>query len=76
MPAKTQAPMSRSSRSKFDFDGSLYREPCPECGAAPLCWCVRPGGKRADKPHPERRGAKAPAVAHRGFHHEPRSGAA
>jgi hypothetical protein len=68
--APQRFPMAWWTRQKYDFHGSLYREPCPACGAPPFCWCVtHKTGKRSCYPHPERRGTTAPSIASReGFH--------
>jgi hypothetical protein len=46
-------------KTREDFSGSLYREPCPLCGARPFEWCRSREGSRT-RPHAERRGAGAP----------------
>jgi hypothetical protein len=67
-----QARMSPFARRQHDFGGSLYREPCPTCGAAPLCWCQQPTGKVCHDPHAARRGRQVPErfgrVPRLGFH--------
>ncbi len=64
-----QLPMAAWVRQKYDFAGSLYRETCPTCGALPFCYCLDRNGKnRKGNPHPERRGAGAPELTHRGYH--------
>ncbi len=69
MNPKEQLQMAAWVRAKYDFAGSLYREPCPTCGAEPFCYCVDGHGKsRKGYPHTARRGAGAPALAHRGYH--------
>lgn len=56
--------MSPRLRLKNDFEGSLYRNPCPSCGAQPFEWCVTIGGiPRPGYPHTER---QAP-IAREGF---------
>ncbi len=56
-------------RAKYDFAGSLYRESCLTCGAAPFCWCLdRHGKNRKGNPHTSRRGAGVPVISHRGYH--------
>lgn len=50
-----RASMSPRLRRKNDFDGSLYRNPCPTCGAQPFDWCIslgripKPGDPHADR---------------------------
>lgn len=56
-----QLQMSSWARRDVDFDGSLYRETCPECGAVPFTWCQNAEGKRKILPHAARRGSLVPA---------------
>ena len=61
-----QYPMNRDSRSEVDFDGSLWREPCPECGAAPFCWCRgKAGNRKGGTPHKARVGRSSPPSSDR-----------
>jgi len=57
-----QFPMTWWTKPDHDFEGSLYRETCPTCGALPLHWCRQENGERRADPHRERRGSYAPAV--------------
>lgn len=58
-----QLRMSPHARRQNDFDGSLYREPCPRCGASPFCWCRSvTTGTIATNPHRERRGRDVPST--------------
>ena len=56
-----QFPMTWWTKPEHDFDGSLYRETCPTCGALPFHWCRLDNGNRRPDPHTERRGIYAPA---------------
>jgi hypothetical protein len=57
----TQHRMSPHARARHDFEGSLYREECPLCGAAPFCWCQnKQSGKPCSIPHAVRRGRAVP----------------
>lgn len=59
-----QLPMTSWAKPDHDFEGSLYRETCPVCGALPLHWCRQENGERRVDPHRDRRGARAPAIQH------------
>lgn len=54
-----QLPMIEWSKVGKMFEGSLYFERCPRCGAEPFCWCRTASGTRTT-PHRERRGRGAP----------------
>ena len=57
-----QLPMTWWTKPAHDFEGSLYRETCPACGALPFHWCRQENGARRGVPHAERRGSRAPAI--------------
>ena len=46
-----QLRMTPAVKTGNDFAGSLYRLPCPECGAEPFCWCRSKNGTCLYKPH-------------------------
>lgn len=56
-----QLRMKRWTRARLNFEGSLYREPCPVCGAEPFTWCRTKNGGRTHT-HSERHGRGAPPV--------------
>lgn len=60
-----QLQMSSWARRDVDFEGSLYRETCPKCGADPFTWCQGVDGKRKIVPHAARRGLLVPRLTER-----------